>query len=312
MIKKEGENIKKIIDMHIHSNCSDGELSPKQIIDEAKKNKVSVIAIADHDTVAAYTTSLFDYAKSQGIKLIPAVEMSTKIAKVGFHVLGYNFDLTNKNLLKKLSLLRNSRCDYLNKVANKLLDLGYILNIENLNKIDAVTKAHIALDIISNEKNNELLLKNFGHIPQKGEFIETVMNDGCPAFVNKESITPKEASDLIHNAGGKVVLAHPVAYKYEDNLNVHQILELIKDMNADGIEGNYIYIDKNKNKINEVKFWNNVSKEVGLISTIGSDFHVANGIYPVIGLINEDINLDEKETSELINWIEKPNKKDIL
>ena len=103
-----------------------------------------------------------------------------------------------------------------------------------------------------------------------------------------------------------------MAYKYEDNLNVHEILGLIKDINADGIEGNYIYIDKNKNKINEVKFWNNVAKEVGLISTIGSDFHVANGIYPVIGLVNEDINLDEKETSELINWIEKPNKKDIL
>lgn len=312
MIKKEGENIKKLIDLHIHSNCSDGELSPKQIIDEAKKNKVSVIAIADHDTVAAYTTSLFDYAKSQGIKLIPAVEMSTKIAKVGFHVLGYNFDLTNKNLLKKLSLLRNARCDYLNKVANKLLDLGYILNIENLNKIDAVTKAHIALDIISNEKNNELLLKNFGHIPQKGEFIETVMNEGCPAFVNKENITPKEASDLIHNAGGKVVLAHPVAYKYEDNLSVHEILELIKDINADGIEGNYIYIDKNNNKINEVKFWNNVAKEVGLISTIGSDFHVANGIYPVIGLVNEDINLDEKEADDLINWLDNHNKKDIF
>lgn len=298
--------------MHIHTICSDGNLSPKQIIDEAKKNKVSVIAIADHDTVEAYTTSLFDYAKSQGIKLIPAVEISTKIAKVGFHVLGYNFDLMNKNLLKKLSLLRNTRRDYLNKVAKKLSDLGYILNIEKLNKIDAVTKAHIALDIISNEKNNKLLLKNFGHIPQKGEFIETVMNDGCPAFVNKESITPKEASDLIHNAGGKVVLAHPVAYKYEDNLNVHEILELFKDMNADGIEGNYIYIDKNNNKINEVKFWNEIAKEVGLMSTIGSDFHVDNGIYPVIGLVNEDINLDEKEANELIDWLEKPEKKDML
>ena len=296
--------MEKIIDLHIQTVCSDGNFRPKKIIDETKKNKVSVIAIADHDTVEAYSDELVDYAKKNDILLIPAVEISTKIKKCGIHVLGYNIDLNNENLIKKLSLLRNARHDYLNNVAKELEKLGYELNVSKLNKIDAVTKAHIALDVISNENNKRLLIKNFGYIPEKGEFIETIMNEGCPAYVRKESITPKEAADLIHGAGGKVVLAHPVAYKYEDNLNDEDILQIINDMKADGIEANYIYIDKNNNKINEVDYWNLFAKTHNLPVTIGSDFHFIDGLHPVIGLLNENINLNENEINDIVNWLE--------
>ena len=68
---------------------------------------------------------------------------------------------------EKLCKIRNARHDYLHKVAEKLNELGYYLNAKELDKIDAVTKAHIALDIINNEKNKELLLENFNHIPSK-------------------------------------------------------------------------------------------------------------------------------------------------
>ena len=70
--------MKKTIDLHIHSNLSDGELSPKEIIDRAVDNGVSVMAIADHDTTLAYSDELFNYAKEKNIKLITAVEISTK------------------------------------------------------------------------------------------------------------------------------------------------------------------------------------------------------------------------------------------
>lgn len=76
------------IDLHIHSTLSDGILTPKEIIDEAVKNQVSTIAIADHDTIAAYTDDLFNYAKEKNIKLIIGVEISTKIKNIGIHVLG--------------------------------------------------------------------------------------------------------------------------------------------------------------------------------------------------------------------------------
>lgn len=289
------------IDLHIHTDVSDGAYTPKQIIDEAVKNGVSVIAIADHDTTEAYNDELYAYAENKNIKIINAVEISTKTEKAGIHVLGYNFDINNKVLKDKLFLLRNARHVYLHKVALKLNELGYVLNLEELDKIDAVTKAHIASDIVENSKNFEILLKNFNYIPKRGEFIETVMNEGCPAYVRKETITPKEAAKLIRNAGGKVVLAHPVAYKYEDDLDDEEILNIVKEIKPDAIEANYIYIDRNNNKIDEVEKWNTFANNNNLKVTIGSDFHNKDGIHPEIGLINEDIELSNSEIENIIH-----------
>ena len=291
----------KLIDLHIHSNLSDGELSSKEIIDRAVDNGVSVMAIADHDTTLAYNGELFNYAKDKKVRLITAVEISTKYNGIGIHVLGYNFNINNDQLKEKLYTLRNARHIYLHKVASKLNELGYIINVEFLDKIDAVTKAHIALNIVENKDNSNLLLKTFGHIPSKGEFIETIMNEGCPCYVEKETVSPKEACNLIRDAGGKVILAHPVCYKYEDGLTDDDILELIKEMNPDGIEANYIYIDRDGNKINECILWNNFAKHHNLITTIGSDFHKYDYIHPDIGLINEEIILNDNEINSIID-----------
>ena len=297
--------MKKLIDLHIHSNLSDGELSPKEIIDKAVNNGVNVIAIADHDTTLAYNDDLFKYAEEKNIKIIPAVEISTKFKGIEIHVLGYNFDINNKKLKDKLYYIRNARHIYLYDVSSKLKELGYIIDVNSLDKIDAVTKAHIALNIVENEDNRELLLKTFGHIPSKGEFIETILNEGCPCYVEKEAISPKEASDLIREAGGKVVLAHPVAYKYEDGLSDDDILNLVKEMKPDGIEANYVYLEKNSSKINESAHWNNFAKHHNLITTIGSDFHKNDGIHSDIGLINEDIVLNDNEINSIIDNILK-------
>ena len=146
--------MEKIIDLHIHTNVSDGVLSPKEVVDMALKNGAGVIAIADHDTVDAYNDELFDYAEERNIILVPAVEISTKTKKCGIHVLGYNFDLNDEHFKEELSKLRNARHDYLFDVAAKISELGYVINTEELDKIEAVTKAHIANDIVSNEKND--------------------------------------------------------------------------------------------------------------------------------------------------------------
>lgn len=295
--------MKRLIDLHIHSNLSDGDLSPKEIIDRAVSNGVSTIAIADHDTICAYGDELFDYAKEKNIQIIKAVEISTKYHGKGIHVLGYNFDINNKELTDKLYTIRNARHIYLHDVASKLDNYGYTVNVEKLDKIDAVSKSHIATDVIENISNHDLLLKDFSHIPSKGEFIETIMNEGCPCYVEKETITPTLASKLIKDANGKVILAHPVAYKYEDGLTDDEILNLVKEMNADGIEANYIYIDKDNNKINEVEHWNNFAKNNNLITTIGSDFHNNDNIHPDIGLVNEDIKLNDNEIDTIIDNI---------
>ena len=293
----------KKIDLHIHTNKSDGLLSPKEIIDEAKRKQVQTIAIADHDTVDAYTDEVYNYAKDNGIELITAVEISTKTKKCGIHVLGYNIDTSNKYLNESLKKIRNARHDYLHNVANKLNKMNYILNINKLDMIEAVTKAHIAMDIISNKTNEKQLLKQFGHIPSKGEFIETIMNENCPAYVKKETVTPKEVAEIIRKAGGKVVLAHPVAYVHEDNLTMNEILEIINDMKADGLEANYIYTDRNNNIVNEIEKWNKFAEENHLFVTIGSDFHMEDGNHAEIGLENVGVVLEDEKADEILEKI---------
>ena len=87
-------------------------------------------------------------------------------------------------------------------------------------KLETVTKAHISTNVVENKENEGLLIKTFGYVPNRGEFIETIMNEGCPAYVKKITITPREATEVIREAGGKAVLAHPVGFKYENNLEV--------------------------------------------------------------------------------------------
>ena len=286
--------MEKIIDLHIHTNVSDGVLSPKEVIDMAVENGASVIAIADHDTIDAYNDELFDYAEENNLILVPAVEISTRTKKCGIHVLGYNFDFKDEKFREELNKLRNARHDYLYEVASKIEKLGYVVNVSKLDKIDAVTKAHIANDIISNTKNKELLTEKFGHIPNKGEFIETIMNENCPAYVKKRSISPREAAELIRSAGGKAVLAHPVAYKYEDGLTDDDILDLVNDMEVDAIEASYHYVDRNDNRIEESEYWKEFANKHNLLCSVGSDFHLDDGIRPVIGFKNWDIEFSRR------------------
>ena len=295
--------MEKIIDLHMHTTKSDGALTPMEVVEEAIKNRVSAIAIADHDTIDAYSDDLFDYAEANNVILIPAVEISTKTKKCGIHVLGYNFDLNNQNFREQLEKLRNARHDYLYGVSEKLEELGYKVNVEELDKIEAVTKAHISLDVISNKENEEILMKNFGHIPNKGEFIETVMNEGCPAYVRKVSITPSEAADLIRSAGGKAVLAHPVCYGYEDGLTDEEILDLVKEMKVEAIEANYLYVDRNDEMHDDTNKWKAFAKENNLISTIGSDFHNKDGLRPEIGFRNTDFTISRKEISSILSYL---------
>ena len=291
----------KQIDLHMHTNKSDGALTPKQIIDEAVKANLQAISITDHDTIDAYTDETIKYAKEQGIKLIVGVEISTKSDRCGIHVLGYNFDLNNEEFKQNLDRIRNARHDYLKAVAKKLEALNYKINVEELDKIKSVTKAHISKDIIENEENKEELLKQFGHIPNKGEFIETIMNENCPAYVQKVTVTPEAAAEMIRKAGGKVVLAHPVAYANEDNMTVEEVQQLINKMKPDGIEAYYIYTNRNNEYINEIDKWLKLAKDNNLFATIGSDFHMKDGHHTEIGMNNVGVQLEEETIKKILS-----------
>ena len=143
-------------------------------------------------------------------------------------------------------------------------------------------------------------MKNFGHIPNKGEFIEAVMNENCPAYVRKTSVTPKEAAEIIRAAGGKVVLAHPVAYAHEDKLTEEDIQKIVDSMNPDGIEANYIYVDSSNQMFNEVEKWRKFAEKNHKFVTCGSDFHNRDGIRPEIGFVNVDFSLTDEEIEEIV------------
>ena len=281
--------MEKKIDLHIHTNCSDGDNSIYEVIDMAINNKLDMISITDHDTVMAYSDEVFKYAYDRGIELVTGVEISVKYNNETIHVLGYNIDVENENLNNKLEMIRNQRHIYLRDVADKFMTLGYIVNVDSLDKIEAVTKAHIANDIINNKNNSKLLIDKFGYIPDKGEFIESMMNEGCPCFVKKKSISPVMAAEMIREAGGVVFLAHPVAYKYEDGLMDEDILRIVREMNADGIEANYIYVDKFNNVIDDREHYQKLSRDNGLKISTGSDFHKIDGIHPEIGFVNYEM-----------------------
>ncbi len=300
--------MEKMIDLHIHTVYSDGTCTPFEIVDEAVKNGVGVISITDHDTIDAYSDSLFDYAKEKNVELIKGVEISTKAKRSGIHVLGYNIDLDNENLKEFLYRIRNARHIYLHDVSKKLKELGYVVDEEKLDKIDSVTKAHIANDIIHNKENTALLMKNFHHIPNMGEFIETIMNEDCPAYVKKAVATPEETSRIIREAGGKVVLAHPVAYTYEDDLNIKDMKSIIEEMEADGVEANYIYYDRENKRHDDVEKWRKFARDNGLFETVGSDFHTKDGIHPVIGLMNENFKLSTYRKNKIYNSLAEDSK----
>lgn len=297
--------MRRLMDLHIHTNFSDGILPPKEIIDRAAKNKVSVISITDHDSIDAYSEELFEYAKSKNVELIVGVEISTKISKAGVHVLAYGIDYKNLELKEELLKIRNSRHVYLYEVNEKLKELGYTINVAELDKIDSVTKGHIALDVVNNPENKELLLKEFGHIPNKGEFIETIMNEGCPGFVKKDSMDPKTAVKFIKKIGGKAVLAHPVAYEHQNKLTEQDIRKMIEESNFDGIEANYIYIDYNRNRIDDIEKWNSIANEYNLFTTIGSDFHNGENNHPDIGLEKENLKLSNEDIEKIVNNLRK-------
>lgn len=296
-----------IIDLHMHTNKSDGALSPKELIDEAIKNNVKIISITDHDNIDSYTEDLIEYARNKGIILIPGVEITANAKRCEIHVLGYNFDLNNKLLQECFVNLKKVRLNYLYEVVKNLNKLGYIVNIEKLKQVNIITKAHISDDIIHNKENEDLLIKTFNHIPNRGEFIELIMNEECPAYVKRESISAKDAINIIKQAGGKAIIAHPVAYAHEDNMSDDELLEIINEIKPDGIEANYLYVDRNNNRFDECEKWNKFAEKNNLIVTIGSDFHKKDNIRPEIGFINWNINISEDCIKNIYDNIKKNN-----
>jgi len=273
-------NIQKI-DLHTHTNCSDGLLTPKELLKKAKDYGIIALSITDHDILQAYEDkSIFDFAISLGIELVSGVEFSTiDINNNKYHILGLMIDISNQSLISVVEQSQNSRLLYAKKVSELLRSDGWFIEIEGLlNSKESITKAHISRLIIENPKNEKKILEYFKNMPNEGMLIEFLLIKGKKYYIPSEkSLTPKEAIDVIHDAGGVAILAHPT-FNIIQGEDLKVLCERFKSLNIDGFEAINIQFDKSNDdkRVDFVKNFSEYAEANNLLITGGSDFHHSN------------------------------------
>lgn len=264
------------VDLHIHSACSDGTDTPKQIIDKAKSFSMECISITDHDTIAAQKEAK-EYAKKVGIQYVTGLELSAySITEV--HVLGYNFNENDSQLIEKLNEFSLQRRERVEKILTTLEKYNIILDKEAFPKTESIGRLHVASALL--EKG---YVKN---IPEA--FDRYLGAHGCAYFPSKR-ITPFEAVKIIKEAGGIPVIAHPLRFLQSKKLE--DLVEGLKNFGLGGIEVYYgTHDDQVKAKLYEL------AKKNRLISTGGTDYHGKNRSQE-LGSI--EFNLDSFTKSKL-------------
>ncbi|MCS6982758.1 MAG: PHP domain-containing protein [Candidatus Absconditabacterales bacterium] len=226
-------------DFHCHTTMSDGALTPYELLEVAKKNKVSHLSITDHDTLAAYNDNLiFSYAKNLGITLLPGVEFSTMDTQNRrYHILGYSENFhQDPRIIAACERMKHARIDFATKTADLLREYGWVVNTDSILRHTVITKLIIAKTIIDDDRNTSMIAKHLTNTnkPLISQFIEDWIIPGKPCGnVNIDIPTPAEIIQTIHAGGGVAVLAHPSEYiaMNGDNLD-----ELVKRMVGYGID----------------------------------------------------------------------------
>lgn len=242
------------VDFHNHSSCSDGLLSPSEMIKRAYNNDVKYFSLTDHDTVNGLKEAS-TIAKDLNITFIPGVELSTNYNNESIHVLGYFKDdsYNNTEFLTFLDNIKNKRVIRAKQIVEKLDECFNIkISLDNVLKRgkEVVARPHIAYEIMDSGYNYDM------------EYIfDNFIGKDCPAYVPTTKITTEEGIDIIHKNNGLAFLAHPVLIK-------NTSLSTFLDMNIDGIEA--IYFQNTKEE--ETKLIS-FAKEHNLLISCGSDCH---------------------------------------
>ncbi len=249
---------KKIIDLHCHSIFSDGSDTPEKLVKMALKKELSAIALTDHDTVRGVKT-MTEAAAGTSLEVVPGVELSTFYKKHEIHIVGLFVDCENKTFLSALNQIRFLREERIRKMCAKLHMLGIDVDYDNLVEIyksNMITRAHIADYLV-----------NTGFISDRKEAFDKYIGAHCPAFVQWEKISAVHGVELIHSAGGTAILAHPVAYKMEDD----ELEDLIKCLKEKGLDGMEVFYSTNSTSFTDKT--KNLAHKYSLLMSGGSDHH---------------------------------------
>jgi len=235
-------------DLHCHSTCSDGTMSPEELIAHAKDVGLSGLSITDHDTINAYETAI-PAAKEAGIALGPGVEFSSVDDGISVHVLGYDFDLASAELKDFCQRHVKRREERNLKIIEKLNNRSLFVEMDE----SIMGRPHIALALVKK-----------GYASSVQDAFNRLIGDGKPCFDPGEPISTDETIAVIHKARGKVFIAHPHLLKNP------KMAEKLLQKPFDGIECYY-----SKCPPHQEQRWVRVAEEKGLLMSGGSDFHGA-------------------------------------
>ena len=250
------------IDLHIHTTESDGSLTPSQVVRYAKEKGLKAIAITDHDTIHGNEEAIKE-GISEGVEVIPGVEISVDYSPGTMHMLGYFITTEDPILNEKLTLLQDSRADRNPRIIEKLNKLGLSLTYDEVVQVSGggqVGRPHMA----------QVLMEK-GYIKSIKEAFDKYLGKGAPAYLDKFRLGAVEAITMITDAGGIPVLAHPSTLycKSSDELDA-----LVKKLVNQGLQGLEVYYSEHDER--KTSSYKLLAKRYNLAITGGSDFHGKN------------------------------------
>lgn len=246
------------IDLHTHSTVSDGTYSPAGLVRYAKAKGLKAMALTDHDSVEGLEVAIRVGGKI-GVEVIPGVELSAEFPEGAMHLLGFFVDRTAPSFLRRLSLLQAARRERNPKVIEKLRELGFEITEEEVAAASGggqIGRPHFAR-----------VLMEKGYVETITEAFEKILGEGKPAYIAKAQFTPEECIDLIHEADGVAVLAHPDTLRLPEEKG-GPLFERLVQAGLDGIEVYY-----STHTPEAIGRYERLAEKWNLVKTGGSDFH---------------------------------------
>src|SRR3990170_1443686 len=246
-----------MIDLHTHSTASDGTLTPEALIDLAAAQKLTALALTDHDTVAGLPPALAQ-GKTPGLAVPPGVELGLQWngpeASGGqMHLLGYFFRADDASLGERLSGRRDRRRERAQRIVEKLKAAGVELSFTRVEQIaggESIGRPHVAQALIE-----------AGAVSSIGEAFGRFLSHGRPGYEDKDELTPAQAIQLIRAAGGVAVLAHPGTLKLKAS-GLQRCVEELKGYGLAGLEA--IWSSHSPEQVRDLQA---LAEKLGLITT---------------------------------------------
>jgi len=256
-----------MIDLHSHSTFSDGSLTPKELAKRAKDLGLSALALTDHDTTAGLG-QFMEACSEFGITGVPGVEISIEVSSGTMHMLGYFIDSRNDSLENALKCIRKGREERNEEILKKLNALRVKLTFDDVKAFaaeDVIGRPHFALAMVQK-----------GYVASKELAFDLYLGKGKPAYTERYRMSAADSIEMIVNASGVAVLAHPFTL----NLGQKALRELVKDMSGKGLKGIEVYYPEHDKE--HIREYESLANEFGMVATGGSDFH--GGLNPRIEL----------------------------